>query len=333
MTRMKTRTLGTGGLQVSALGLGCLSFSDYYGATGAVGAEEARRLIDQAAALGVTLLDTAAMYGRSEALVGYAVKERQNDWVIATKFGMLLDDRGRATGTDARPAAVQQACNEALQRLGIDVIDLFYLHRIDRAVPIEETVGAMAELVQAGKVRHLGLCEVSPETLRRAHRIHPITALQSEYSLWAREVEQEILPTCRQLGVGFVAYSPLGRGFLTGALPASPHGLAADDARRAIPRFQDANFARNNLLLDELRPIATRHGATPAQIALAWLLAQGPDIVPIPGTKRLAYLQENIAAEGLKLSADDLAALGRAFNAERVSGERYGVAARAFVDD
>ena len=201
MTRMKTRTLGTGGLQVSALGLGCLSFSDYYGATGAVGAEEARRLIDHAAALGVTLLDTAAMYGRSEALVSYAVKERQNDWVIATKFGMLLDDRGRATGTDARPAAVQQACNEALRRLGIDVIDLFYLHRIDRAVPIEDTVGAMAELVQAGKVRHLGLCEVSPETLRRAHRIHPITALQSEYSLWSprgRARDSADLPAARR---------------------------------------------------------------------------------------------------------------------------------------
>ena len=330
---METRILGTGGLRVSALGLGCLSFSDYYGAAGAVGAEDARRLIDQAAALGVTLLDTAAMYGRSEAFVGYAVKGRRNAWVIATKFGMLLDDRGRAIDTDARPVAVHQACNDALQRLGIDVIDLFYLHRIDRAVPIEETVGAMAELVQAGKVRHLGLCEVSPQTLRRAHRTHPIAALQSEYSLWSREVEQEILPTCRQLGVGFVAYSPLGRGFLTGVLPASPRGLAADDARRAIPRFQDVNFARNAILLDQLRPIAMRHGATPAQIALAWLLAQGPDIVPIPGTKRLVYLQENAAAERLKLSAEDLAALDRAFKPERISGDRYGVAARAFVDD
>ena len=330
---METRSLGKSGLQVSALGLGCLSFSDYYGAAGAVGARDARRLIDHARGLGVTLLDTAAMYGPSETLVGYAVKGRRSDWVIATKFGMILDNGGRATGTDASPAAVHQACNEALQRLGIEVIDIFYLHRIDRAVPIEETVGAMAELVQAGKIRHLGLCEVSSQTLRRAHRIHPIAALQSEYSLWSREVEREILPTCRELGVGMVAYSPLGRGFLTGALPESGQGLAADDARRAIPRFQDANFARNAALLDELRSIAQRHSATPAQIALAWLLAQGPDIVPIPGTKRLVYLEENVGAERLELTVDDLAALGRVFAPERISGERYGVAARAFVDD
>lgn len=330
---METRSLGTSGLQVSALGLGCLSLSDYYGAAGAVVADDARRLIDRAGALGVTLLDTAAMYGRSETLVGYAVKGCRSEWVIATKFGIILDDRGRAIGTNASPTAVHKACNEALRRLGIEVIDLFYLHRIDRAVPIEETVGAMAELVQAGKVRYLGLCEVSSRTLRRAHRIHPIAALQSEYSLWSREIEHEILPTCRQLGVGLIAYGPLGRGFLTGALPASAHGLAADDARRAIPRFQDANFARNAALLDELRSIAQRHSATPAQIALAWLLAQGPDIVPIPGTKRLSYLEENVGAERLELIADDVIALGRVFAPERISGERYGVVARAFLDD
>ncbi len=246
---------------------------------------------------------------------------------------MLLNERGRATGTDARPAAVHRACNDALQRLGVDVIDLFYLHRIDRAVPIEETVGSMAELVRAGKVRHLGLCEVSPKTLRRAHRIHPIAALQSEYSLWSRDVEQGILPTCRELGVGFVAYSPLGRGFLTGALMATSHGLSADDARQAIPRFQGENFLRNAALLDELRPIAVRYDATPAQIALAWLLAQDPGIVPIPGTKRLAHLQENVAAGRLNLTPDDIAALGRSFAAERISGERYGAVAGSFVDD
>ena len=329
---MERRRLGRTGLEVSALGLGCLSFSDYYGARETVDAGDARRLVEQAIALGVTLFDTAAMYGRSEELLGHAIKGRRQGLVVATKFGVLVDEHGRPRGTDASPAAVRRACDEGLRRLGIDVIDLFYLHRIDRAVAIEETVGAMAELVRAGKVRHLGLCEVSARTLRRAQKVHPIAALQSEYSLWSRDVEREILPACRRLGIGFVAYSPLGRGFLSGGVT-SADSLPADDARRAIPRFQGDNLARNVALLNDLRAIAARHAATPAQVALAWLLAQGTDIVPIPGTKRPAYLSENVAATRLQLSTDELDALGRAFAPDRISGERYGDAARAFVDD
>ena len=329
---MERRRLGKTGLEVSAIGLGCLSFSDYYGAHETIDAADARRLVEHAIALGVTLFDTAAMYGRGEELLGQALKGRRQGLVVATKFGVLVDDQGRPLGTDASPAAVRQACDDGLRRLGIDVIDLFYLHRIDKAVAIEETVGAMAELVRAGKVRHLGLCEVSARTLRRAQKVHPIAALQSEYSLWSRDVEREILPACRELGIGFVAYSPLGRGFLTGAVTGAD-ALPADDARRAIPRFQGDNLARNVALLEELRAVAARHAATPAQVALAWLLAQGPDIVPIPGTKRPSYLSENVAAARLQLSTDELDVLGRAFAPERIAGERYGKVARTFVDD
>jgi aryl-alcohol dehydrogenase-like predicted oxidoreductase len=329
---MERRRLGSTGPHVSAVGIGCLSFSDYYGAHEAIEAADARRLVERAIALDVTLFDTAAMYGRSEELLGRAIKGLRQGLVIATKFGVLVDERGRPLGTDASPGAVRQACDEGLRRLGIDVIDLFYLHRLDKAVAIEETVGAMAELVRAGKVRHLGLCEVSARTLRRAHKVHPIAALQSEYSLWSRDVEREILPACRELGIGFVAYSPLGRGFLTGAVTGAD-SLPADDARRAIPRFQGDNLARNVALLDDLRAIAARHGATSAQVALAWLLAQGPDIVPIPGTKRPTYLAENAAAVRLRLSAEEIESLGRAFAPDRIAGERYGETARAFVDD
>ena len=328
---MKRRFLGAG-LEVSELGLGCMSFSGYYGASGAVDAASARCVVDRALDLGITLFDTAAMYAPSEALLGGAIAGRRTQALIATKFGITLDERGRPTAVDARPEAVVRSCDESLRHLGIDTIDLYYLHRIDRAVPIEETVGAMAELVRRGKVRFLGLCEVSATTLRRAQRVHPIAALQSEYSLWSRDIEAEILPACRELGIGFVPYSPLGRGFLTGRI-ASVQSLQEGDARRAIPRFQSEHFERNRALLAILERIAATHGGTPAQVALAWLMSQGEDIVPIPGTKVISRLDENAAAARLRLPSDHLAELDRMFSGERVSGARYGDAARRFLDE
>lgn len=328
---MERRRLGKAGPEVSALGLGCASFSGYYGAARPTTAADARRLIDRALEGGITLLDTAAMYGRSEELLGEAIKGRRDELAIATKFGVPVDANGRPAGTDASQAAVIRSCDESLLRLGIDVIDIYYLHRLDRKVPIEETVGAMSELARAGKIRYLGLCEVSPQTLRRAHAIHPIAALQSEYSLWSRAVEREILPTCRALGIGFVAYSPLGRGFLTGRIE-SAEALAATDSRRAIPRFQGEHFARNRALLEDLGAIGKRYGATPAQSALAWLMAQGEDIVPIPGTKHVAYLEENLGAANLKLIGEDVRALATAFDPGRVSGARYGRIAAEYLD-
>jgi aryl-alcohol dehydrogenase-like predicted oxidoreductase len=261
---MDRRRLGASGPEVSAMGLGCASFSDYYGDANVVTAEDAKRLINVARQGGITLLDTAAMYGRSEELVGEAIKGRQQGLLIATKFGVLVDAHGKPAGTDASPAATIRSCDESLLKLGIEIIDIYYLHRLDRKVPIEETVGAMAQLVRAGKVRYLGLCEVSPKTLRRAHVVHPIQVLQSEYSLWSRDGEPEILPTCRELGIGFVAYSPLGRGFLTGKIT-SPDALSTSDSRRAIPRFQGDHFVRNGNLLEGLHTVAARHRATPGR--------------------------------------------------------------------
>jgi aryl-alcohol dehydrogenase-like predicted oxidoreductase len=328
---MDRHRLGAAGPEVSALGLGCASFSGYYGAADPVTLADAKQVIGRALDGGIILLDTAAMYGRSEELVGEAIKGHRRGLVIATKFGVQVDANGRPAGTDASPKAIVRSCDESLRKLGIDIIDIYYLHRLDRKVPIEETVGAMADLVSAAKVRHLGLCEVSPRTLRRAHAIHPIAALQSEYSLWSREVEREILPACRALGIGFVAYSPLGRGFLTGRIE-SADALAPDDARRAIPRFQGDHFAHNRALLEHLRHMAGRYGVTPARCALAWVIAQGEDIVPIPGTRHVAHLDENIEATRLKLTSEDERALTAAFAPERVSGARYGQVAAEFLD-
>ncbi|HEY1723009.1 MAG TPA: aldo/keto reductase [Magnetospirillaceae bacterium] len=328
---MENRQLGASGIAVSALGLGCLSFSGYYGSGGRVPADDARKLIDRALGLGVNFFDTAAMYVGSEELLGSALKGRREKRTIATKFGVILDTGGRPAGMDARPEAVVKACDESLLRLGIDVIDLFYLHRIDRAVPIEDTVGALADLIHAGKIKGIGLCEVSSVTLRRAHGTHPIAAVQSEYSLWSREVEDKILPTCRELGIAFVPYSPLGRGFLSGEVKAVDD-LPTTDIRRAIPRFQAENFARNQALMRDLAAMAARYEATPAQVALAWLLRQGDDIVPIPGTKHIKYLEENACAVNVRISPDDVATLSRTFAPDRIAGERHGEASGRFVD-
>ena len=296
---MERRKLGRQGLEVSAMGLGCMGMSDFYG-----GRNEAEAVATIHAALdgGVTLLDTADMYGvgRNEELVGRAIRGRRQEVVLATKFGNVRGPDGAMLGINGRPDYVRAACEASLRRLGVEVIDLYYQHRVDPATPIEETVGAMAELVQAGKVRFLGLSEAAPQTIRRAHGVHPITALQTEYSLWSREPEAELLPTLRALGIGFVPYSPLGRGFLTGALR-SPEDFAPDDYRRHSPRFQGENFAHNLRLVDEVRSLAAARGVTPAQLALAWVLAQGPHIVPIFGTTRPENLRANLAALAIEL--------------------------------
>jgi aryl-alcohol dehydrogenase-like predicted oxidoreductase len=317
---MQTRTLGS--LRVSALGLGCMGMSEFYGE-----ADEAESLatIDRAIALGCTFLDTADIYGpfTNEQLVGRAIAGRRSEVTLATKFGIMRDPANPAKrGVNGRPEYVRSACEASLARLRSDYIDLYYMHRMDVDVPIEDTVGAMAELVNEGKVRHLGLSEMSPDTLRRAHAVHPITAVQSEYSLWTRDPEDGVLGTCRTLGVGFVAYSPLGRGFLTGAI-ASPSDLAANDFRRSSPRFEGENFDRNMALVDRVRGVAARKGCTPAQLALAWVLAQGDDVVPIPGTKRRKYLEENVAALSVNLDARDLAELAAAFPPDVAAGTRY----------
>jgi len=314
---MDTRNLGDG-LAVSELGLGCMGMSFLYGrATD----EDAIAVIHRSLDLGMTFLDTAEVYGpyANEELVGKALKGRREQAVVATKFGFKIEN-GAMAGVDGTPENVRRTCDASLQRLGVDTIDLFYQHRRDRAVPIEETVGAMANLVKEGKVKHLGLSEVGPETLRRAQAVHPIAALQSEYSLWERGIEAEILPTLRELGIGLVPYSPLGRGFLTGEIK-SYADIPEDDYRRNDPRYQGENFAKNMALVDVVKDIAHSKDAVPSQIALAWLLAQGKDIAPIPGTKRLKYLEENAAAAAVSLTAGDLARLDEL--ATQTSGPRY----------
>jgi aryl-alcohol dehydrogenase-like predicted oxidoreductase len=326
---MQQRKLGSQGLVVSALGLGCMGMSWAYGPRDD---NESIATIHESIDRGVTFLDTAEVYGPyvNEELVGRAIRDRRDRVVLATKFGFKIGPDGKTQGTDSRPAHVREAVEGSLRRLGIATIDLLYQHRVDRAVPIEDTVGAMAELVRAGKVRYLGLSEANPQTLRRAHAIHPISALQSEYSLWERGVEAEVLPTCRELGIGFVAYSPLGRGFLTGQVKRAEE-YGPDDVRRNHPRFQGENFDRNMALVDAVRELAGRKGCTAAQVALAWLLHQGPDVVPIPGTKRRDRLRENAAAVDITLSAEDLAFLAAKVPL-RASGERYPEQAMKMLD-
>jgi aryl-alcohol dehydrogenase-like predicted oxidoreductase len=317
---MDRRKLGTQGLEVSALGLGCMGMSEFYGTTDE---GEAIATIHRALELGIDFLDTADMYGRgaNEKLVGKAIGDRRDKVVLATKFGNVRNDDGsREVRGDAD--YVRQACDASLQRLGLDHVDLYYQHRVDRRVPIEETVGAIAELVEAGKVRYLGLSEASPETVRRAHAVHPISALQSEYSLWTRDPEDGPLPTCRELGVGFVAYSPLGRGFLTGQIR-SPDDFADDDFRARLPRFQGENFQQNLDLVARVEEIAEEKGRTPGQLALAWVLSRGDDIVPIPGTKRRRYLEENAEAVDVELTGEDLERLEQAFPQGAAAGDRY----------
>ena len=318
---MRTRELGRSGLKVSSIGLGCMGMSQFYGVRDDV---ESIATIHAALDAGITLLDTADIYGPfiNEQLVGQAIKGRRDEVVLATKFGFQRDPADPARVINGQPAYVHAACDASLRRLGVDVIDLYYLHRVDAAVPIEETVGAMAELKRAGKVRHLGLSEVAPATLRRACAEHPISALQSEYSLWTREPEDGVLAACRELGVGFVAYSPLGRGFLSGEIRRF-EDFAADDYRRKHPRFQGDNFAHNLALADRVRELATARGCSAAQLALAWVLAQGDDIVPIPGTKRRKYLQQNIGAVQMLLSGAERAALDAAFPRDVAAGARY----------
>ncbi len=316
-----TRDLGDG-LAVSALGLGCMSMSAVYGAGDEA---SARATIDRAIELGVTFFDTADVYGRTdnERLVGDALRSRRDDVVIATKFGIVMDPADPlARSVNGSPDYVRQACDASLERLGLDDVDLYYQHRVATDVPIEDTWGAMADLVEAGKVRHLGISEPSVDSLRRAHAVHPIAALQSEWSLWSRDIELEIVPACRQLGIGIVPYSPLGRGFLTGDIT-SPDDLAEFDFRRSMPRFQGENFQRNLDVVAEVRAIADAKGATPAQLALAWLLAQGDDVVPIPGTKRPARVEENVGALAVQLTADDLARIEAASPVGAASGARY----------
>jgi aryl-alcohol dehydrogenase-like predicted oxidoreductase len=321
---MQKRRLGNEGLEVSAQGLGCMGMSEFYGSSDE---DEAIATILRALDLGVTFLDTADMYGpfTNEKLVGRAIAGRRDEVVLATKFGNQRGEDGSFLGINGKPDYVRSACDASLARLGVDHIDLYYQHRVDKTVPIEETVGAMAELVEQGKVRYLGLSEASPETIRRAHAVHPISALQTEYSLWTRDPEDAVLPTVRELGIGFVAYSPLGRGFLSGAIT-KPDDLAEDDFRRHNPRFQGANFDKNLELVERVREIASERGVTPGQLALAWLLNQNParpDIVPIPGTKRREYLEENAAAAELSLSVEELERIDDAAPAGATAGERY----------
>jgi aryl-alcohol dehydrogenase-like predicted oxidoreductase len=318
---MQKRTLGSEGLEVSAQGLGCMGMSEFYGTADE---DEAVATIHRALELGIVFLDTADMYGpfTNEKLVGRAIAGRRDEVVLATKFGNERSEDGGFLGVNGKPEYVHKACDASLQRLGVDHIDLYYQHRVDKTVPIEETVGAMKELVEQGKVRHLGLSEASPDTIRRAHAVHPISALQTEYSLWTRDPEDEVLPTVRELGIGFVAYSPLGRGFLSGAIT-KPDDLAEDDFRRNNPRFQRENFGKNLELVDRVREIADEKDATPGQLALAWLLHQSGDIVPIPGTKRRSYLEANAAASEVELTEDDLARIDEAAPAGVTAGERY----------
>ncbi|WP_428333916.1 aldo/keto reductase [Novosphingobium sp.] len=325
---MELRKLGSQGLEVSALGLGCMGMSEFYGEQNDT---ESVATLDHALAHGVTFFDTADMYGSgaNEELIGPFAKANRDKIVLATKFGNMRGPGGSFDGINGRPDYVHKACDASLKRLGLDVIDLYYQHRVDPNVPIEDTVGAMAELVTAGKVRYLGLSEASPATIRRAHAVHPISALQTEYSLWSREPEAKILPLLRELGIGFVPYSPLGRGFLTGQIK-TPDDLPQDDFRRNSPRFQGAAFDRNIELVHAIEAMAREKGCAPAQLALAWVLAQGDDIAPIPGTKRRKYLDENIGALDVTLDTADLARIDQIIPAGAAVGDRY--ASMAAID-
>jgi aryl-alcohol dehydrogenase-like predicted oxidoreductase len=318
---MKTKKLGQQGLEVSAEGLGCMGMSEFYGQADE---NEALRTIRRAVELGVNFLDTADMYGpfTNERLVGRAIADRRHEVVVATKFGNVRDENGGRLGIRGDAEYVRQACDGSLQRLGVDHIDLYYQHRVDKEVEIEETVGAMKELVDAGKVRYLGLSEASPDTIRRAHAVHPISALQTEYSLWSRDPEDGILPTIRELGIGFVAYSPLGRGFLSGRFQ-SPDDFEKGDFRKYHPRFQGENFQKNLQLVERVKQIGDEKGVTPGQLALAWVMAQGDDIVPIPGTTKVKNLEENVAAAAIELTEDDLRRLDELAPKGVAAGDRY----------
>lgn len=327
---MEQRRLGTQGLIVSIQGLGCMGMSDFYGRRDEA---EAIATIHRALELGVTLLDTADMYGpfTNEQLVGRAIKGKRKDVLVATKFGIIRTEDPNYRGVCGRPDYVRSACDDSLKRLGVDHIDLYYQHRVDPEVPIEETVGAMAELVTAGKVRFLGLSEAAPTTIRRAHAVYPISALQSEYSLWSRDPEDDVLPTLRELGIGFVAYSPLGRGFLTGQITCF-EDFDADDYRRLSPRFQGKNFAKNLHLVEHIKAIADRKGCTPGQLALTWVMAQGSDIVPIPGTKRRKYLEENVAAATVAITGGEMAEIDAVLPRGAAAGERYPAAMMSILN-
>jgi len=317
---LKKRTLGRS-LEVSAIGLGCMGMSEFYGSH-----DDAQSIatIHRSLDLGCNFLDTADMYGpfTNEKLVGRAIRDRRDEVVLATKFGNMRGEDGAFLGISGKADYVRKACDASLQRLGVDHIDLYYQHRVDRTTPIEETIGAMADLVRAGKVRHLGMSEAAPQTIRRAHAVHPITALQTEYSLWSRDPEDEILPTVRELGIGFVAYSPIGRGFLSGRFK-TIDDLEPTDYRRQSPRFQGENFERNLDLVRRIEEIARSKGVTPAQLAIAWVLAQGDDIVPIPGSKSIGHLEENIAAVEISLTSDDLALIDEVAPKGVAAGDRY----------